>query len=68
MGIKRGEISILAVLADRDAKFYDDHNIIPISILAVLADRDCWLSFGILSPMGISILAVLADRDDGRWP
>ena len=59
----RQEISILAVLADRD-RIHDavrDHLFV-ISILAVLADRDVGTPDGCRTTW-ISILAVLADRD-----
>ena len=56
------EISILAVLADRDAARSALTSSESISILAVLADRDIHIVDNI-SDIPISILAVLADRD-----
>ena len=57
------EISILAVLADRDQEAVADKYTAMISILAVLADRDTCNRFKKGWSAWISILAVLADRD-----
>ena len=62
-GSEAAEISILAVLADRDFQYIWDRAFdLRISILAVLADRDRKTS-RFVAPATISILAVLADRD-----
>ena len=58
------DISILAVLADRDAEAISSRaSSSAISILAVLADRDDIHLLRLGGSTGISILAVLADRD-----
>ena len=64
--IQKNAISILAVLADRDAALMPDNvPVLAISILAVLADRDTEPLIHNESVSSISILAVLADRDRG---
>ena len=60
-----GNISILAVLADRDQDIQQEAtNSSEISILAVLADRDGRGGLNRADQQIISILAVLADRDN----